>query len=182
MQITITKVINRLILIKYINIIEQCGLKEAKRKVDAISDGIKQSIDIPDKYLTQFKTACEFTIKSKRYNMEKYQFKPFEQVLVRTTDGIWKVDFFSHINTNEYGSSYCCITGNWEECIPYNENTAHLLGTNNPYEEPKPKVWQIMSTNYNKLLTSEELTNFIQNAVINDKDITDFRIRYLIDN
>ena len=56
------------------------------------------------------------------------------------------------------------------------------VGTNKPYKEPEPKVWQIMSTGYNKLLTSEELTNFIQNAVINNKDITDFRIRYLIDN
>lgn len=178
MQIIITKVINRLALIKYIYIIEQCGLKEAKRKADAISDGIEQSIDIPDKYLTQFKTACEFTIESKRYNMEKYQFKPFDQVLVRNTEGqTWKPNFYSFEGYDDSGH-VCTNDMKYMQCIPYNENTAHLVGTNESYKEPEPKEWQIMGTGYNDLLTAEELINFIQGAVINNKDITDFRIRY----
>lgn len=85
-RIIITKVIDRIELIKYINSIKQCGLKIAKEIVNTISDGTKLPMDIPDKYLIPLKTACEFTTESKRYNMEKHQFKPFEHVLVRDTD------------------------------------------------------------------------------------------------
>ena len=113
----------------------------------------------------------------------QFEFKPFDKVLVRTTDGVWKADSFSHVNTSEYGSSYCCITGNWEECVPYNENTAHLLGTNKPYEEPKPKVWRVINTpTFNETYTDEELSNFIKTAVINNKDITNFHVMYIPDN
>lgn len=121
----------------------------------------------------------------------KHQFKAFDQVLVRMDyrihqgiqPCIWYASTFSHIEKTDDGRTmYCANAMCWDECIPYNENTAHLVGTNEPYEEPEPKVWQIMSAGYNKLLTSEELTNFIQNAVINNKDVTDFRIRYLINN
>ena len=180
MQIVVTKVINRLNLIKYINIIEQCGLKEAKRKVDAISDGIEQSIDIPDKYLTQFKTACEFTIKSKRYNMEKHQFKPFDQVLVRDGEyDNWKTGIYSHYD-EENGYPYKCAGSQYRQCIPYNENTAHLIGTNEPYEEPEPTVWKVTCHKNNEVFhfTNDELKHFIENAVVNNKNIQWFTTTY----
>lgn len=41
------------------------------------------------------------------------------------------------------------------------------------------KQWQIMSIGYNDMMTSNELLNFIKDAVINNKDITDFRIRHI---
>ena len=111
----------------------------------------------------------------------KHQFKPFDQVLVRDINSdVWRANFYSHFNEKE--NMHVCAGSFWSHCIPYNEQTARLVGTNEPYKEPEPKVWQIMSTGYNNLLTSEELTNFIQNAVINNKDITDFRIRYLNNN
>lgn len=65
---------------------------------------------------------------------EKYQFKPFDKVLVRDyDDGFWKADIFLN---NSDGCNYMC-TGNvvWSQCIPYNEKTAHLLGTNKEWEE-----------------------------------------------
>lgn len=107
----------------------------------------------------------------------KHQFKPFDQVLVRDgLQGTWRVDFYSHYDHNN--DRHQCMSSFWEQCIPYDENTAHLVGTNEPYKEPEPKEWQIMGTGYNDLLTAEELMHFIQGAVINNKDITDFRIRY----
>lgn len=60
---------------------------------------------------------------------KEYEFKPFDKVLVRDNDfmdGVWCADIFSHINTE---GNYCCIGSVWEYCIPYNEQTAHLLGT-----------------------------------------------------
>ena len=109
--------------------------------------------------------------------MEKQRFKPFDQVLVRdSSQGTWHADFYSHYDHNN--DRHQCMSSFWNECIPYNENTAHLVGTNKPYKEPEPKLWQIMSTGYNNIMTSEELSNFIKGVVINNKDITDFRIRY----
>lgn len=65
---------------------------------------------------------------------QEYEFKPFDRVLVRDyDDGVWKADIFLN---NSYGCNYMC-TGNvvWAQCIPYNEQTAHLLGTNKEWKE-----------------------------------------------
>lgn len=66
----------------------------------------------------------------------EYEFKPFDKVLVRDyDDGVWKADIFFN---NSDGCNYMC-TGNvvWAQCIPYNEQTAHLLGTTDNWEEKK---------------------------------------------
>lgn len=181
-QIIITKIVNRIELIRHIHRIRQCGLKVAQKLVNAISNGTKLPIDIPDEYLNLLKTVCEFTIKSKRYNMEKNQFKPFDKVLVRDADKcVWKAGIYSHYE-KESAIPHVCIGGSgsyYAQCIPYDENTAHLLGTCNQYKEPEPKVWQVSSTGYNDMMTSEELENFIKGAVIRNKDITNFQIRYI---
>lgn len=65
----------------------------------------------------------------------KCQFKPFDKVLVRNNDGqAWRANYFSHYkNAPDY--FYVCINGIYHYCIPYNEHTAHLLGTTDPYTE-----------------------------------------------
>ena len=73
--------------------------------------------------------------------MEKnFEFEPFQQVLVWDSDyRLWRADFFSH---NEWDSEYpfCCVRDDWRQCIPYTPETAHILGTAQPYEPPKPPV------------------------------------------
>ena len=57
---------------------------------------------------------------------ETYSFEPFQKVLVRDSkDENWRCTFFSHLENGVY---YC---GNryWKNCIPYNEETKHLVGT-----------------------------------------------------
>lgn len=64
---------------------------------------------------------------------QECEFKPFDKVLVRDyDDGVWKADIFF----NNSDGCYMC-TGNviWAQCIPYNEQTAHLLGTNKDCKE-----------------------------------------------
>lgn len=59
------------------------------------------------------------------------EFKPFDKVLTRDNfTKIWYADIFSHLDKN---GSYICVGNTWDECIPYNEETAHLLGTKNDY-------------------------------------------------
>lgn len=112
--------------------------------------------------------------------MKEHQFKPFDQVLVRDSNkGPWRVSLYSHLDNS---NDHVCITGIWKQMIPYNEETKHLLGTTKPYEKPEPKVWQVQSVGYNNVMTAEELSNFIKGAVINNKDIIDFRIKYIGNN
>lgn len=109
--------------------------------------------------------------------MEKHQFKPFEQVLVRDSNsGLWRANFYSH--RDDIGN-HVCMSGVWNYCIPYNEETAHLLGTNK--EHGKPKKWHVSSHfgNFEEEFDDEELENFIKTAVMNNKDITNFHVRYI---
>lgn len=89
----------------------------------------------------QFIEKAERTFKGK-YNPDTLQvepvkpecmFKPFDKVLVRDTDEQeWCANYFSHYKTEYF---YVCINGIYHYCIPYNEHTAHLLGTTDPYTE-----------------------------------------------
>ena len=59
--------------------------------------------------------------------------KPFDKVLVRDTDEqAWCANYFSHYK-NDPDYFYVCINGSYHYCIPYNEHTAYLLGTTDPY-------------------------------------------------
>ena len=65
-----------------------------------------------------------------------YEFKAFDKVLVRDFDDReWKADFFSHnrlVDDPDY--RFSCVGNMWRHCIPYNEETAHLLGTSDEWK------------------------------------------------
>lgn len=64
----------------------------------------------------------------------KCQFKPFDKVLVMDEEeDLWYANFFSHYNEDDKFYPYSCIATHYRYCIPYNEHTAHLLGTTDPY-------------------------------------------------
>ena len=52
---------------------------------------------------------------------------PFDKVLVRDEDCYWTADLFSHIDDSI--GRVCCSWYSWKQCIPYNEETKHLVGT-----------------------------------------------------
>lgn len=64
----------------------------------------------------------------------EYQFKPFDKVLGRNGDNrVWLPDFFSNYTNRLH--KYACMTGVYNQCIPY-EGNEHLLGTTDkPKEE-----------------------------------------------
>ena len=63
-------------------------------------------------------------------------FKPFDKVLVRDNEGQFRnANYFSHYEGNKEDYPYACIDNYYRYCIPYNEHTAHLLGTTDPYTE-----------------------------------------------
>ena len=68
--------------------------------------------------------------------MNKFNLKPFDKVLVRDNDddgNIWKIEFFEREDKDSKKYPYICIYSSYMECIPYNEETVHLLGTDKPY-------------------------------------------------
>lgn len=69
--------------------------------------------------------------------MTDHKFEPFEKVLVRNADDEkWKADFYSHHRSENW--PYQCAGDVYKQCILYTPETAHLLGTSQPYEPPKP--------------------------------------------
>ena len=60
--------------------------------------------------------------------------KPFDRVITRKAyDDIWTANIFSHMNScGEYVTIGCA--GGYHYCIPYNEETAHLLGTTDEWK------------------------------------------------
>ena len=54
-------------------------------------------------------------------------FKPTQFVLARDwNDQEWCLDIYSRKDAND---NYVCIHATWDKCIPYNDETKHLLGT-----------------------------------------------------
>ena len=69
----------------------------------------------------------------------KVEFKPFDKVLCRNSkDDTWEADFFARLTRKEIdytqSGKYLCVGDLWMYCIPYNEETAHLLGTTDEWE------------------------------------------------
>ena len=53
---------------------------------------------------------------------------PFDKVLVRDIEeDDWRCTFFSHIRGTEY--KYAAMNCSYKYCIPYNDDTKHLVGT-----------------------------------------------------
>lgn len=73
-----------------------------------------------------------------KFKPKKDRFGPktlmaFDRVLVRLTkDCIWNATFFSHYDKEVNWGCHPCVTTScksYNKCIPYNDETKHLLGT-----------------------------------------------------
>ena len=71
------------------------------------------------------------------YKAEKFDpktLKPFDKVLCKVVHSRWYCDFFScYIKGHEYPN--VCISGAYSYCIPYNDDTKHLIGTTDEVPE-----------------------------------------------
>ena len=71
----------------------------------------------------------KFKVKSNKPKFDPQTLKPFEKVLGRDADNQkWDCGFFSHKDEfNTY--PYRCVGIPYTYCIPYNDDTKHLIGT-----------------------------------------------------
>ena len=66
-------------------------------------------------------------INNKKERFDPKTLKPFDKVLVRDNiNNPWVCDHFSYINH----ANICITTDRCKYCIPYNDDTKHLVGTN----------------------------------------------------
>ena len=65
----------------------------------------------------------------KKERFDPKTLKAFDRVLVKDSESLtWKINLFSHIN-NKAEYPYCCLLSFYKYCIPYNDDTKHLVGT-----------------------------------------------------
>ena len=70
----------------------------------------------------------KFNIKKPKFDPKTLQ--PFDKVLVRfSDDAIWKCALFSHEKKEECTYKYVTTHYDHRYCIPYNDDTKHLVGT-----------------------------------------------------
>lgn len=84
-------------------------------------------------YIRKLENRCGGKLNLETLKIEKQlEFKSFDKVVVRDTEySTWCADLFSHID-EDY--RYACVGATWSFCIPYNEETAKLIGTTNNVE------------------------------------------------
>lgn len=64
----------------------------------------------------------------------KVELKPFDKVITRNdSDDVWTANIFSHIDSHGEYVTIACV-GGYTQCLPYNEETAKLIGTTNNVE------------------------------------------------
>ena len=71
------------------------------------------------------------------YKKEKFDpntLQPFDKVLV-SAGGEWQCDLFSHMLSGDIFNKRCIGVGDMNIVIPYNDDTKHLIGTNNEAPE-----------------------------------------------
>ena len=71
----------------------------------------------------------KFKIKKPKFDPNTLQ--PFDKVLVKyLKDDYWSCDLFSNITKDGKIYPYLCVSGVYKYCIPYNDDTKHLVATN----------------------------------------------------
>lgn len=110
---------------KYIEYI-YTNLKKVNRRLNLETLEVESIESIPKRPKPTYK---------KENNIQEYEFKPFEKVLVRDfKSNEWIPNLFGYKDlTSNNEHKYICVSCAWIYCIPYKGNE-HLLGTtNDPY-------------------------------------------------
>ena len=133
-----TKTLEKLVepMFKINNIIRHKERKSNTRIVD-IKDGnyIFENGDIMPIYLQN-----DYEFITDKFDINTL--KPFDKVLVRDKNRQgWCISFFSHCNGLETYKYSCINDSGYAQCIPYNEDTKHLLGTTNDCDDFY-KTWE----------------------------------------
>lgn len=90
-----------------------------------------ENVYFPSKYQRDWSKFVRFWDEPDVSKFDVETFHPFDKVLVRDfLSDNWMADFFKKFEeSNDVYYNVTCVTSHWIQCIPYNEETKHLLGT-----------------------------------------------------
>ena len=112
----------------------------------AISDYKGECVLLPSKDQRDWSKFERFWDKPKVNRFDINTLQPFDKVLVRNTlTTLWKADFYSFSKYPEQDTAKC-VGGYWFNCIPYNDDTKHLIGTN----DDCPEYYKWWKTKYDE--------------------------------
>lgn len=99
--------------------------------IDRLSIDGKRFIDCGECILFPSKEQRDWSkFKVKKPKFDPKTLQPFDKVLIRDTyRDNWNCDFFSHELDENTVYKYVTIKYGYKHCIPYNEDTKHLVGT-----------------------------------------------------
>ena len=107
-------------------IVGKNGVNSVTKLGLAISDYKGECVFFPSKDQRDWSKFERFWDKPKVEKFDPMTLQPFDKVLIRNMDnGFWNAAFFSYIA----GQWVNCVGSGTAECIPYNEETKHLVGT-----------------------------------------------------
>lgn len=111
------------------NLVNHLRFSTEEEKRELIGSMKMSKLPVAKEYLKRF------------FNIEvnpECEFKPFDKVLARDSkSNEWKIDIFREFTADggSEGYRYNCFYDNWNYCIPYNDQTKHLLGTTDNWEK-----------------------------------------------
>ena len=66
----------------------------------------------------------------KKEKFDPKTLKAFDKVIVSNIQSkTWRIEYFSHIDERSKPYLFYCLQDNYAYCIPYNDDTKHLVGT-----------------------------------------------------
>lgn len=78
----------------------------------------------------------------KKEKFDPKTLQPFDRVVVKNIqNNIWHIQYFSHINEKSTTYPFFCLHDSYAYCIPYNDDTKHLVGTTDEAPEYY-KYWE----------------------------------------
>lgn len=111
--------------------IENSRLATDTEKQKLINELNKSKEPLAKEYLKRF-----FPNHSNPSNIGKeYNFEPGQPVIGIDGRGEWRYDIFSHYKPEHKNGNYVCSGRSYSKCLPYNDQTKHLVGTTDNWEE-----------------------------------------------
>lgn len=95
-----------------------------------------------------------------KYEPKKEKFDPkmlkaFDKVIVKNIqNNIWHIQYFSHINEKSTTYPFFCLHDSYAYCIPYNDDTKHLVGT----KEEAPDFYKYWGIDYVCVFSAENIS------------------------
>lgn len=107
--------------------------KESRQK---LITKLKESDNpLAKEYIERFFGADEISNLSSSEKIGKnYKFEPGQPVIGVDGGGEWRYDLFSHYNSDRQNGCYVCSGRSYSKCLPFNEQTKHLIGTSSNQE------------------------------------------------